>query len=54
MLYLKESHEQRILEYIAEAKNAGGTHHAGMTYEDGLEAMIELMYGALDIDEVCE
>lgn len=49
---LNENDYQTLMAFIMEAKE-NGTHFSGQTYEDGLEAVIDLMEGNLTVEEVC-
>ena len=49
---LKESDRNKLMTFIFEAKEKG-THFAGQTYEDGLEAVIDVMEGNQTAEEAC-
>ena len=49
---LKEADREKLLAFIYEAKEQG-THFAGQTYEDGLEAVIDVMEGNQTAAEAC-
>lgn len=50
-LILKREHRDRLLEMYYKAQQEG-TKYAGHTYEDGINAVIELMEGDADIEDV--
>jgi hypothetical protein len=50
---LKEDDYQKLMAYVIEAKD-NGTHLAGMSYEDGIEAVIDVIDGNLTAEEATE
>ncbi len=50
---LAQADYEKLMDFIMEAKDSV-THHAGMTYEDGMEAVIDVMEGNLTADEATE
>ena len=49
---LNDADYERIMAFVMEAKE-NGTHFHGQTYEDGLEAVIDVMEGNMTADEAC-
>ncbi|MFV2091154.1 MAG: hypothetical protein ACC642_10875 [Pseudomonadales bacterium] len=49
---LEEEDYQRLMEFIMEAKDKG-THFRGQTFEDGMEAVIDVMEGNMSAKEAC-
>jgi hypothetical protein len=50
---LTEEAYQMLMAFVMEAKD-NGTHHSGMTFEDGMEAVIDVMDGNMTADEATE
>ena len=50
---LSEADYNTLIEFVFEAKNEG-THFSGMTFEDGIEAVIDVMDGNTTAAEVTE
>lgn len=49
---LDQDDRDKLMAFIFEAKEKG-THFAGQTYEDGLEAVIDVMEGNQTAAEAC-
>jgi hypothetical protein len=50
---LSDADYDKLIAFIFEAKD-NGPHHAGMTYEDGMEAVIDVMEGNTTAEEATE
>lgn len=49
---LNKADYDKLMSFVMEAKD-NGTHFAGQTYEDGLEAVIDVMEGNVTAAEAC-
>lgn len=49
---LNEEDYQKLMAFVMEAKD-NGTHYAGQSYEDGIEAVIDVMEGNQTAAEAC-
>lgn len=49
---LNEADYQNLMAFIMEAKEKG-THFTGQTFEDGMEAVIDVMEENMTADEAC-
>ena len=50
---LQEADYQKLITFVFIAKE-NGTHFAGMTFEDGMEAVLDVIDGNQTADEVTE
>jgi len=54
MKTLSQEDADKIYEYISDSIESGGSKFPGMTWEQGLDDMLNLLEGNMTVDELCD